>query len=82
MHSFCSTFLPSSNFTLNYCLVRDVDTGGFVPITQKLYWARNWLPQSIPIYTPFSQPDISSGEGMIDDLLTFFWDRSLKSKDV
>lgn len=64
---------PYSNYSLSYCLAKKIgfwDTcadaiGEDFHTTQKAYWKTGGQITSIPIYAPFNQLNLSTGNGYV-----------------
>lgn len=70
-----------SNYTISYKLIKNVgfwDTcadaiGEDFHTCQKVYWKTNGEMKTVPIYVPFNQVNISTGNGYVEDVIARFW---------
>lgn len=81
---------PLSNYTLSYKLIKKIGFWDTCPdaigqdfhTTQKAYWKTGGEIKTIPIYTPFNQVNISTGNGYIEDVLARFWQAERHAQGV
>jgi hypothetical protein len=72
---------PLSNYSLSYSLIKRIgfwDTcadaiGEDFHTTQKAYWKTGGEAIAVPIYVPFNQLNLSTGNGYKEDVLARFW---------
>ena len=72
---------PLSNYTLSYKLIKSIGFWDTCPdaigedfhTTQKAYWKTGGKITTVPIYAPFNQVNISTGNGYVEDVLARFW---------
>lgn len=72
---------PLSNYTLSYSLVKRIGYWDTCPdaigedfhTTQKAYWKTGGEIITVPIYAPFNQVNIATGNGYIEDVKARFW---------
>ena len=81
LYSFFNLTFPFLNYTLSYNLIKSIgfwDTcadaiGEDFHTTQKAYWKTEGDIETIPIYAPFNQVNLSTGNGWVEDVLARFW---------
>ncbi len=81
LFSFYDFIFALSNYTLSFKLIKRVgfwDTcadanGEDFHTCLKVYWKTNGYMKSIPIYAPFNQVNLSTGEGYFEDIIARFW---------
>lgn len=81
MLSFFNMSLPLSNYTISYNMIKRIgfwDTcadaiGEDFHTTLKAYWKTQGDMKTCPIYTPFNQVNIATGNGYWEDCKARFW---------
>jgi hypothetical protein len=81
---------PLSNYTVSYNLVKRFgfwDTcadaiGEDFHTLQKSFWKTNAEVKTVPIYTPFNQVNISTGDKYIENVLARFWQAERHAQGV
>ena len=81
---------PLSNYTLSYNLIKRIgfwDTcadaiGEDFHTTIKAYWKTQGDMKTCPIYTPFNQVNIATGNGYWEDCKARFWQAERHAKGV
>ena len=81
LFSFVDITFPLSNYSISYQFVKSIGFWDTVPdaigedfhITQKAYWKSGGYMYTKPIYIPFNQVNISTGNGYWEDWKARFW---------
>jgi len=90
LFSFAGLSFPLSNYTLSYKLIKSIgfwDTcadaiGEDFHTTQKAYWKTGGNITTLPIYVPFNQVNIATGNGYFEDVLARFWQAERHAQGV
>lgn len=81
MRSCFNLIFPMSNYSLSFNLVKRIsfwDTcqdaiGEDFHTTQKAFWKTGGDAFNVPIYVPFNQVNVQTGEGYVSDVMARFW---------
>ena len=81
MRSCLNLIFPISNYSISYNLIKRIgfwDTcqdaiGEDFHTNQKAFWKTNGEAFNVPIYVPFNQVNVQTGEGYIQDVEARFW---------
>jgi len=81
LYSIFKVTFPLSNYTLSYNLIKRIGFWDTCPdaigedfhTTQKAFWKTGGDIVCVPIYAPFNQVNICTGNGYVEDVLARFW---------
>lgn len=90
LFSWVNMSFPLSNYTISYQLIKKIgfwDTcadaiGEDFHTTLKTYWKTHGDMRTYPIYTPFNQVNIATGNGYWEDVKARFWQAERHAKGV
>lgn len=88
--SYFDITFPLSNYTLSYNLIRSIGFWDTTPdaigedfhTTLKCFWKTKMNIKAVPIYVPFNQVNISTGNGYCADVKARFWQAERHAKGV